>query len=63
MAKFRHVCSHTFISVTLSKTLRESRWLRRMADTSNTWRILVDMFLGKEQLEGGEGNVQMDVIM
>jgi hypothetical protein len=47
----------------LSKTLRESRWLGRMDDTSNTWRILVDMFLGKEQLEGGEGNVQMDVIM
>jgi len=34
-----------------------------MADISNTCRILVDIFLGKERLEGGEGNVQVDVIM
>jgi hypothetical protein len=34
-----------------------------MADTSNTYRILVFIFLGQEQVEGGEGNVQMDVIM
>jgi hypothetical protein len=35
-----------------------------MADTSNTRRILIFIFLGQEQqVEGEEGNVQMVVIM
>jgi hypothetical protein len=34
-----------------------------MVDTNNTCRVLVGIFIGKVQLEGGEGSVKMDVNM